>query len=132
MKPIVLVTGGRDYHDRVAVARALAALDPGLIIEGGARGADTLARLWAESEGVHVMHCEARWNAYGKRAGPVRNGVMVRTAALLKAGGADVRVVAFPGGTGTADCIAQATAAGLPVHIITPTPAAIAPSMETK
>ena len=45
----VLVTGGRDYADRKAVARAL---DPFIapdltIIHGGANGVDALASAWA-------------------------------------------------------------------------------------
>ena len=36
-KPIVLVTGGRKYDAAMAVDRTLSALDPGLLIEGGAK-----------------------------------------------------------------------------------------------
>jgi hypothetical protein len=53
----VLVCGGRDYgQDEVEEQRLFEALDAlhttepiELLIQGGARGADTMARLWAES-----------------------------------------------------------------------------------
>jgi hypothetical protein len=111
-RPILLVTGGRDYADTARVDAVLSEIRPGLLIEGGARGLDTLVREWGERHGVHVCEIRALWDAHGKRAGPVRNGVMVELARRLGA-----RLVAFPGGTGTADCVAKARAAGLDVTL---------------
>lgn len=119
-RPIVLVTGGRDYSDVAAVERALSALRPGLLIEGGANGADALARTWAAQHGVQPLRADALWGFHRKAAGPIRNSAMVRVAALLKAGGAEVIVVAFPGGSGTADCAEKARAAGLDVREVSP------------
>jgi len=72
-----------------------------IIITGGAPGADTIARQWAETPGPHpaaegfpdVMSVfstvyPADWDKYGKRAGPIRNNQM------LKEGKPD-QVVAF-------------------------------------
>jgi predicted Rossmann-fold nucleotide-binding protein len=108
----ILVCGGRDYKDAGAVSHALDTLHAKkhitLIIEGGAPGADRLAREWAEANGVPVQTFEAEWERYGRRAGPLRNKRM------LDEGRPD-GVVASPGGTGTADMVKQAEAGGLKV-----------------
>lgn len=108
----LLCTGGRDYQDRDAVFRALdatAAKHPNITILHGAclTGADQLAQEWAVVRQRPYIGVPARWDALGDRAGPVRNGLML---CYLPDG-----IAAFPGGSGTADCIAQAEAAGLKV-----------------
>ncbi len=98
----VLITGGRDYTDFNAFEHALLQLPfkPELIIHGGARGADTLADMWAKKYGIFVMRMDALWNAHGKGAGPKRNW------AMLHFGRPDY-CIAFPGGNGTADMVRQ-------------------------
>lgn len=99
----VLVTGGRERADAWRVATELHKLLPfSHLIEGGARGADALAAQWAERIGVQSVTCSANWNKFGKGAGAIRNGNML---GLLSDG--DV-VIAFPGGTGTANMVKQA------------------------
>lgn len=109
----LLVCGGRnltnDYWEQIEIT--LGELQPfKLLIEGGANGADRLARDWAVSRGIHVATVEALWENYGKAAGPIRNEAML----LLKP---DL-VIAFPGGAGTANMVKQAEAAGIEVRRI--------------
>ena len=108
---ILLVCGGRDYNDRDAVFDALdhVAKKRGVdvLIHGGAPGADSLAGQWAELRGVFCLAFIADWNKYGKKAGPIRNRLML----TMNPNG----VVAFPGGIGTADMISQAKAQGVNV-----------------
>lgn len=107
-----IVCGGRDYTNISAVRHALHSLHSHtgitLIIEGGALGADRLARAWAIACDVPYVTVAADWDKHGKAAGPIRNAEMLATH---KPDG----VVAFPGGRGTADMIAQARAAGVKV-----------------
>ena len=108
--PRILICGGRTFEDAGKLNRAMAEIverygEPSCVIEGGARGADYLGKLWAEHRGIPVFECRANWNRYGKRAGFVRNGWM------LEHGKPDL-VVAFPGGNGTRNMIEQAAAAG--------------------
>lgn len=115
----VLVCGGRDYADRAAVFTELDALRERYgrltVIQGGAPGADMLARMWCRDQNsVHMINEPADWKAHGKAAGPIRNGVML-------AEHKPNLVLAFPGGHGTADMIRQAEAAGVPV-VRLPTP----------
>src|SRR5690606_38640260 len=48
-----------------------------VVIEGGARGADTLARQWCENFGKDFEEYPADWDRYGKRAGYIRNQQML-------------------------------------------------------
>lgn len=112
MSERILVCGGRDYADQAmlfgvldmeAVARPIHA-----IIQGGASGADRLARLWCHSRMCRYDNYPADWKKHGKAAGPIRNQQMLDEAKPTK-------VFAFPGGRGTADMIRRAKAAGVPV-----------------
>lgn len=106
--------GGRGFDDCGMMDRVLLQLhrESGIdvIIEGGARGADALAKRWAQSLPLPVMEFPANWED-GVTAGPIRN------AAMLEFGKPDL-VIAFPGGKGTADMVAKARAAGVEVREI--------------
>lgn len=108
----VLVCGGRKYGNVTRVAQALEALarEHGAltVIEGGALGADRIARTWAYHSGHTVHTFQADWKKHGRAAGPIRNQKM------LAAGKPDI-VVAFPGGSGTADMVSRARAAGVKI-----------------
>jgi hypothetical protein len=110
----VLVCGGRHFKDRGFVFVTLSALHEAnsidVIIEGGATGADRLAREWAERQLIPVISYEADWRTHGKMAGPRRNAYM------LVVGEPDL-VVAFPGGTGTAHMIKIAKQRGVNVML---------------
>lgn len=116
----VLVCGGRDYHrpaqvwsalDRIHIERPIAAL-----MQGGAPGADTLAKEWAVSKPeIQRFICRADWKKHGRGAGPIRNARMLEWQPDL--------VVAFPGGAGTANMVGLARAAG--VEVIEPYSSAI-------
>lgn len=109
----VLVCGGRTFDDKDAVFTALDELDQECsiteIIQGEARGADQLSALWASCNGVVCRSFPADWSNLGLSAGPIRNRQM------LIEGNPDI-VVAFPGGKGTANMVAQAERAGVPVR----------------
>jgi predicted polyphosphate/ATP-dependent NAD kinase len=109
----VVVTGGRHYGNRPAVFAALDALAKAhgslFVMEGGSTGADKFAREWRQSRLHPGKTYRADWETHHKAAGPIRNGRML-------AEGEPDEVLVFPGGAGTADMVAQATAAGVPVR----------------
>lgn len=113
----VLVCGGRDYVQEWNIFQALEELWEAndyrlVVIEGGARGADTAAALWAETwndRGVLHLQFRANWREHGKSAGPRRNQMMLDE-------GKPNLVLAFPGGAGTADMVRRAQAAGIEVR----------------
>lgn len=113
----IIVCGGRDYADRRHVDIVLDEihLRRGVtkLVHGGARGADTLAEGWAFMRGVPVRRFLPEWTRYGRAAGPRRNAEMLTEEKPSL-------VVAFPGGSGTADMVRQARAAGVEVVEVGP------------
>lgn len=96
----ILVTGGREYADKrflfAVLDRIHAQFKIDLLIHGAARGADALAGVWAQANGVAQLPCPAPWDGYAQTyAGRIRNGRMLREHRP------DL-VVGFTGGTGTA------------------------------
>jgi hypothetical protein len=76
---IVLVCGDRDWQDKELIKKELSKLPPGtIIVEGGARGADTLAKQVAKELGFEVREYKAKWKEYHKAAGPIRNREMLK------------------------------------------------------
>ena len=114
----VLVCGGRSYEDRTrffhildkALRAATLAERPFVLIHGGAKGADSLSGLWAAARQVgDVRVYEADWETHGRSAGPIRNKLMLTD-------GQPHVIIAFKGGSGTADMIRQGKKAGVPVY----------------
>lgn len=110
----VIVCGGRDFHDTDAVRKYLDRFHAEhaieVLIEGGALGADKIARNWALDKGLRCYTVWAPWPARSFSAGPVRNGWMLE----LKPDA----VIAFPGHNGTANMVHQARAAKVRVYIV--------------
>lgn len=120
----VLVCGGRNFRnvafiwlklDRIHAETPITALIHG---GGGPKprlghpliGADWIAGEWAKSKGLRPYVSRVTnddWAKHGPAAGPIRNAHMLTWKP-------DV-VIAFEGGTGTADMVAQARAAGVRV-----------------
>lgn len=113
----VLVTGSRDWSDRVAVERALIAVfnvmllfssrSGATLVHGSGHGADGIADAWARRMGWQVEAHSADWKL-GRRAGPIRNLAMVKLGADL--------CLAFikDNSRGASGCAAAAVAAGIP------------------
>lgn len=110
---LVLVTGGRDYTDIGAVFDCLTRLNEQfermIVIHGDADGADDLAYKVCKQVGIEQVRVPAAWNRYQRAAGPIRNQLMLDLFPNI-----DI-VLAFPGGTGTADMKSRADAKGIPV-----------------
>lgn len=108
----VLVCGGRDYADWQRVWVELDELQPAIVITGGASGADQHAQRWCNRKGIPCMVFPAAWDSdLGRGAGPTRNMWMI-------VHGQPELVVAFPGGKGTANMVAQARARAIEVRIV--------------
>lgn len=114
----LMVTGSRDWNDAEAIRdvfRKITAKEV-VLIHGDCEGADRLAAVIAEREfGWRVIPYKAKWEEYGRSAGPIRNKKMVASKPDL--------VLAFPTcdagtkGSGTWDAIKHARNAGIPVEI---------------
>lgn len=77
-RPLVLVTGSRNWSDVELLARRLNRLpDDTTLIHGGARGVDTLAGEFARRKGFEVGVFPAPWKTEGRKAGFIRNEWML-------------------------------------------------------
>ncbi len=77
----VLICGSRDYDNQAWIAVRLLSLNKrgyDTLIEGEAKGADTLAKKAAKVLGMWVMAFPAEWDKYGKAAGLIRNKQMLK------------------------------------------------------
>jgi hypothetical protein len=125
---VIVAGGGRDLDwplDRIAAAlvQATAGRPVALLLHGGARGADRLVEQAARSLAWPVEVIPAEWGRYGRAAGPLRNGLLLRRALEVAAPAqASVLVIAFPGASGTASLVRQArhliAADGEPIALV--------------
>ena len=84
----LLVCGSRSITDAAWVSEQISALvaEKGFalseltLIEGGAKGVDSLAKAWAVANSVPVETHKADWARYGRGAGHRRNAEMVMAA----------------------------------------------------
>ena len=105
----VLVCGGRDFDDYTRLKAFLDTHQITVLVHGGARGADTLAGIYANCyKNITCRVYYAEWSKYGNKAGFIRNQLM------LDKEHPDL-VIAFPGGKGTADMVKRATEQGYKV-----------------
>ena len=128
----IAVTGGRNFADTRLAARVLTGLHPGaVLVHGQAGGADSVCSIWWRQHGRPVDPHPADWEGpcrsactpghrrrkaggqgtFCPAAGVYRNQDMVDTGLDL--------LIAFAGGTGTADMITRSRAAGVPVLVVT-------------
>ncbi len=116
-RPIVLICGSRDWTDTDAIfARINELPEDTLVIEGGARGVDTRARIEARAYGLFVAEVactDEHWNSLGRSAGHKRNHAMLDLAPDL--------VIAFQrdGSKGTQGTLDEARRRGIPVEVHT-------------
>lgn len=106
----VLITGGREYRNQREMWAVLDRLHKErrftYLGHGDAVGADQMSHRWAKLRGVQPVAYEALWSFHpNKKAGTIRNKAMY---AFRKP---DL-VVAFPGGTGTANMMKVASDGG--------------------
>ena len=113
----VLICGDRNWTDQETIRQRMSKLPPNTtIIEGEARGADTIARDLAIEMGFTVLSFPANWEEYGQAAGVIRNTKM------LIEGKPDIVIAFHPNITkskGTKDMVTKAKRAHVPVEVIT-------------
>lgn len=135
----VLICGSRDWTDSLPITSVLdgllflhncgfgtLTLDPMVIIEGGATGADEIAAAWAETWkdrepydfGVPRLTHEqypADWKRYGRSAGPIRNQAMLETKPSVAFA---FVTMPMPESRGTADMVRRLKEAGVPTYVV--------------
>jgi len=87
---ILIIAGGREFDDYEYFCEVV---DDYLnkndsihkIISGGARGVDTMARIYCEEKNIDFQEFPADWDTFGKGAGPIRNKKMAQVGTHLLA-----------------------------------------------
>lgn len=112
----VLFCGSRNFSNGEIIRQVMLQVKPTVVIQGEARGADSIARNIAQSMGIPVESYPAKWDEEGKAAGSIRN---IR---MLKEGKPDC-VIAFSddfaNSKGTKHMVKIALEAGIPFRLFT-------------
>lgn len=91
-----------------------------VIVEGGARGVDTMARIYAKARGLAHIEMKPDWEKYGRAAGPKRNDEMTAFVADQCRGNNNKGTALFfwdGESKGTKHCIESAKKRGIPTRI---------------
>lgn len=119
----IAVTGGRDHYPTTDELSELSALIrhihqsfnyvATIFVHGAARGVDTLIGEWAKVQGFTVKPYPIRpiQDGYSRSCGCRRNERMLTDSK-------PDALIAFPGGTGTADCVRRAIKKGIKVYYV--------------
>ncbi len=116
---VVLVTGDRNWNNLFIIARELGmCVSMRRLVHGNAKGADKqsgrIAKVLIGKDNVKAH--TARWNKFGRAAGPIRNRKMQKKEKPQF-------VLAFhtnlAASKGTADMVSVARKAGIPVKVVT-------------
>ena len=114
----LLIAGSRTFDDRDvfnSVTREVIGEEREItIVEGGAAGADSLAKAYALENGLVVEEFKPDWAKYGRAAGPKRNDAMT---AFIKEHGGKALYFWDEESKGTKQCIASAKKKGIDVLV---------------
>lgn len=109
------IVGSRDFTDYDFLCRKIEENfkieDLAFIVSGGCRGTDSLAEKFAKDNSIETIIYKPDWNAFGKKAGPMRNTLIVNEC---------THMIAFlsPDSIGTRDSINKAKKKGINPVII--------------
>ena len=114
MSKTVLICGDRHWKDEETIFLYVGTLPSDTrVISGGAPGADTMAENTRQWHGLDGKVYDAKWDRYGRAAGPIRNQEMIDKNPDL--------VVAFHDNIskskGTIDTLRKARRRGIPYQI---------------
>jgi hypothetical protein len=106
------VVGSHDFHDYSRLKHTLDNMENiSMLLSGGAKGADSLAEIYAREKNIELKRLVPDWSTYGRAAGMIRNKDIVAEAE---------QVVAFWDGKskGTKHSIELAKKIGVPVLVV--------------
>lgn len=108
----VAIIGSRDFTNYELLTQFIDNLDLKIdtIVSGGARGADTLGKVYALDRNIPLIIHYPEWDKYGKKAGFLRNTTIIESSDI---------VIAFWDGVsnGTRDSLLKARKLGKIMHI---------------
>ena len=108
-----IIAGGRDItnYSLLQIAVGKIPWEISLVISGGATGVDSLGERWANENNIPIERYPAKWEEYGKAAGPIRNVQMAKNA--------EAALIIWDGvSKGTKNMIQEAKSHGLEVMVL--------------
>ena len=108
----VIIAGSRNIDDYKLVVDTIMSSGYTIteVVSGTAVGPDRLGEQWARANNIPIKEMPARWDLYGKKAGPVRNKAMADYA--------DAAVIIWDGESpGTRNMIENMIRRKKPYHI---------------
>lgn len=83
----VIISGSRNFSNPILLVDAILTLQETFhfteIVCGGARGVDSLGKLFGEANNIPIKLFPANWEKHGKTAGMIRNNEMAKYADVL-------------------------------------------------
>ena len=119
----LIICGGRYFDDYEALEKVvdkviseLNSSEESEIVSGHCQGTDLLGEFYAEKHGLKCSVFPAKWEKFGKAAGPIRNSEMIDYISDSE----NPMVIAFvgPNSKGTMDTVNKAVKAGFTVYKI--------------
>lgn len=83
------IVGSRSFDDRAKGFCAIAwilhkrGISMSLMVSGGAAGADRIGEEYADANGIPKLVYPADWKRYGRQAGFIRNGYIIRDSDII-------------------------------------------------
>ena len=119
----ILICGDRNWSNvkviqetisHSAIGSIAVAEDKLIVIQGGCRGADRIAKRCCDRSNIQCVTFDAEWDKYGGAAGPIRNRLMLDQNPIM--------VIAFHDdlrkSKGTRDTVMEARRRNIPVIVI--------------
>ena len=111
----LLVCGDRNWNYFPTILSFIASLQPEVVIQGLAKGADCMGKGAARQLGIPCLDFPANWREFGRAAGPIRNQKQLDE-------GKPTHCLAFhaniDASKGTKDMINRCVKAGIPVRLV--------------
>lgn len=73
----IAVIGSRTFDNYCLLEKELNDFDINKIISGGAKGADSLAEIYAKDKKIETLIFKPDWKRYGRGAGFIRNKLII-------------------------------------------------------
>ncbi len=109
------IVGSRNFNDYELMSEFILSRfdlsEVDAIVSGGAKGADSLAVRFAQEHNIELIVKKAKWDKYGRAAGPIRNKLIIQEADA---------VAAFPSSSskGTRNSIELAHSMGKRIEVL--------------
>ncbi len=85
----IAIVGSRDFNDYNIFKKKIDPINSKLeglvdtIVSGGARGADTMAEIYAREKKISTIIFKPDWEKYGNSAGIIRNRIIIKNSDLV-------------------------------------------------